>query len=138
MAKSQFIYSKPESSRAIFKSKKNEKKTCKKHVPGIRMGIKIAQKWCIFHAKSSSCSHWKITTFHHCRHIDDLEKGSKLYFFHTKFICFLMKNHRFHRCRSMNELQEFTKIVYFSINNNYFSLKNRCFLFKNQCMYHCR
>ena len=80
--------------------KRYDLKTCKKHVLGIRMGIKSLQRWCIFHAKSSSCSHWKITTFHLSRYTDGAKGVTKNHsFVRSKFIFFYMQNFDFHRSR---------------------------------------
>ena len=135
MAKSLFIYSKPESSRAIFKSKKKREKTCEKHVPGVWMGIKIAEKLCIFHVKSSSCSPWKIITFELSRYTDGAKKVTKNRSFLTsKSMFFYVQNRYFHRSRYMDAVKKRAQSFHFSLKIHHFLHKNHCF-FKEKSMF---
>ena len=130
-AKSLSVRCNPESSRTIFTSKKM-RKICKKHVPGIWMSIKIAQKSCIFHAKSSSCSPWKITTFELSRYTDGAKKVTKNRSFLTsRFFFFYVQNRYFHRSRYIDAAQEafifYWKFIIFYTKIIVFSMKNQCF-----------
>ena len=106
----------------------------KKHVPGIWMSIKIAQKWCILHAKSSSCSPWKITTFELSRYTDEAKKSNK------KSVIFNIKINVFLRAKSLFSSfpvygcrqKTCTKLSFFIENSSFFTQKSLFFSKKNQ------
>ena len=123
-----YMYSRPESSRTIFKSKKNEKKSAKNAFPVYGWASKSLQKWYILHAKSWLCCYVKITIFHLSRYTDGAKRVTKNHSFLTSKLMFsYVKNRHFHRSTCVDAVKKCTTDMHFSLKNDHFSYKNHSF-----------
>ena len=128
MAKSPFISFEAETSRTIFKSKKNEKKSAKNAFPVYGWASKSLQKWYILHAKSWLCCYVKITIFHLSRYTDGAKRVTKNHSFLTSKLMFCyVKNRHFHRSTCVDAVKKCTTDMHFSLKNDHFSYKNHSF-----------
>ena len=87
-ARSLFVCSEPESSRAIFESKKREK-TCKNTFSKYIWAPKMLQKSSFFHQKWASRFQCKLFIFHRYLYVNGPKNMCKnRSFFHSKFMFF--------------------------------------------------
>ena len=130
--KSLFVCSEPESSRAIFESKKNEKKRAKNTFPVYGWASKSLKN----HAFFIKNNHHLLLENSLLLSFPGIQMEHKNHSFLTsKFMYFYVKNHCFHRSTYVDAGKNSQKNMYFHWKNHIFFIKIIVFSKKNKCFH---